>query len=651
MANKKFSEFVLKTDTSDVSHIVGYNGAENVQITPANFVTGGGTGVFLPLAGGTMTGNTIHNDNVKSIYGTSSDLEIYHDGSNSRIVDNGTGELRLQGTNLRLWASNGENYLTATEGGSVDLFHSNSKKFETTNTGISVTGDGVFSDNVTIQKASAVNLIVTDGTQNIYVGSSGSARFGLGAGASIIQSTGATFGIGTQDGNALRFGTNNNEVLTLDSSGNSTFDGSVTIKSNKVLTLNNVDNTNGFQLYNSGATGSTNSNLIFLSGAVGERMRLDASGNLGLGTSTPVGDGTALNVYGTTASTLKLQTSSSGTTITDGSEIVMYDNDLIIKNREAGYIQFATSGSEKMRLDASGNLGVGTSSPNDVLEVAGNSATNHRIRINNENASGTETLAFLQGTTFKSWVEYSNSTGYFDIWQHTNNPLRFATNSIERLRVRETGAIEFTGASTTTNAQAYFVNNNTEFQIGSSVSSGVAKPMIFHTTGAETMRLTSVGELLKGTSAAVGQGTLADLNSTEIGNGYINLCRDDTANIKQIRFGKNGAEVGSISTGASATAYNTTSDYRLKEDLQDFKGLDLVSKIPVYDYKWKADDSRSYGVMAHELEEVLPQAVSGEKDAEEMQSVDYSKIVPLLVKSIQELSAKLEALECQCEKK
>ena len=54
MANKKFSEFVLKTSTSDVSHIVGYNGAENVQITPANFVTGGGTGVFLPLAGGTM---------------------------------------------------------------------------------------------------------------------------------------------------------------------------------------------------------------------------------------------------------------------------------------------------------------------------------------------------------------------------------------------------------------------------------------------------------------------------------------------------------------------------------------------------------------------------------------------------------------------
>ena len=59
----------------------------------------------------------------------------------------------------------------------------------------------------------------------------------------------------------------------------------------------------------------------------------------------------------------------------------------------------------------------------------------------------------------------------------------------------------------------------------------------------------------------------------------------------------------------------------------------------------------SLGLMAHELQEVLPQAVTGDKDAEEMQSVDYSKIVPLLVKSIQELSAKLELLECQCEKK
>ena len=112
----------------------------------------------------------------------------------------------------------------------------------------------------------------------------------------------------------------------------------------------------------------------------------------------------------------------------------------------------------------------------------------------------------------------------------------------------------------------------------------------------------------------------------------------------QLFYNPNGL-VGTIRTNGSSTTYNTTSDYRLKEDLKDFKGLEMISNIPVYDYKWKVDESRSYGVMAHELQEVLPNAVSGEKDAEEMQGVDYSKVVPLLIKSIQELAAKVELLE------
>jgi len=111
---------------------------------------------------------------------------------------------------------------------------------------------------------------------------------------------------------------------------------------------------------------------------------------------------------------------------------------------------------------------------------------------------------------------------------------------------------------------------------------------------------------------------------------------------------RNGTNiVGTITTSGSATTYNTSSDYRLKEDLQDFGGLDMISKIPVYDFKWKTDESRTYGVMAHELQEVLPDAVRGEKDAEEMQGVDYSKIVPLLIKSIQELKSEIEILKAK----
>jgi hypothetical protein len=89
MANKKFSDFTSKTSPSDVSFVVGYDGSDNVRISIANM-----NSAYLSLAGGTMTGNTIHGDNVKSLYGTGSDLEIYHDGTDSSIV-NATGHLNI----------------------------------------------------------------------------------------------------------------------------------------------------------------------------------------------------------------------------------------------------------------------------------------------------------------------------------------------------------------------------------------------------------------------------------------------------------------------------------------------------------------------------------------------------------------------------
>lgn len=87
MPNLKFSQFDTETTTTSVTGIVGYNTTanKNIQITPANFINTTG-GPYLPLAGGTMIGNTIHNDNVKSIYGTASDgLEIFYDGANTNI--------------------------------------------------------------------------------------------------------------------------------------------------------------------------------------------------------------------------------------------------------------------------------------------------------------------------------------------------------------------------------------------------------------------------------------------------------------------------------------------------------------------------------------------------------------------------------------
>jgi hypothetical protein len=143
MANKKFSEFVLKTTTSNVSHIVGYDGTENVRITPANFLDTTG-GPYLPLAGGTMTGTNgvVFPDNFYLNLGTSSDFEIYHDSNNSYLKDQGTGELILasNGTGIKLEKTSGEKMIHALTDGAVELYYDSVKKFETTTSGVLITG-------------------------------------------------------------------------------------------------------------------------------------------------------------------------------------------------------------------------------------------------------------------------------------------------------------------------------------------------------------------------------------------------------------------------------------------------------------------------------------------------------------------------------
>ena len=118
-------------------------------------------------------------------------------------------------------------------------------------------------------------------------------------------------------------------------------------------------------------------------------------------------------------------------------------------------------------------------------------------------------------------------------------------------------------------------------------------------------------------------------------------------------FQNQGTTVGYIGAapGGNGVVYSTTSDYRLKTDLKNYNGLDLVNKIKTYDYAWKTDSSRMYGVMAHELQSVLPYAATGQKDAVDAdgkiipQAVDYSKLTPILIKAIQEQDIKIKEQE------
>ena len=154
----------------------------------------------------------------------------------------------------------------------------------------------------------------------------------------------------------------------------------------------------------------------------------------------------------------------------------------------------------------------------------------------------------------------------------------------------------------------------------------------------------TIADFKASTGSAYGM-TILKVETPNYGNGIaITRLSGGLSNDGAATFYYGTALVGSIRINTTSTSYVTSSDYRLKEDLKDFNGLEMILNIPVYDHKWTVDDSRSYSVLAHELQEVLPQAVSGEKDGEEMQGVDYSKIVPLLIKSIQEQQSMIEKL-------
>jgi len=137
-------------------------------------------------------------------------------------------------------------------------------------------------------------------------------------------------------------------------------------------------------------------------------------------------------------------------------------------------------------------------------------------------------------------------------------------------------------------------------------------PMIFRTNNTERMRINS---------ASVGIGSTLTTSGLTVGyvgsNGWnINTISTTTAGVGAIVFTNPNGVVGSINTSGSTTGYATSSDYRLKEDIVPMVGaLDTVTQLKPVTYKWKVDGSDSQGFIAHELAEVVPQCVTGAKDA------------------------------------
>lgn len=192
------------------------------------------------------------------------------------------------------------------------------------------------------------------------------------------------------------------------------------------------------------------------------------------------------------------------------------------------------------------------------------------------------------------------------------------------------------------------VDNNTSM----SIQTRTNHPITFNPNNAEKMRLTTAGLLLINRTATGGQSAKIQINTTA-GEGvlvqqqsaggycYASYGVSNGGTYYFQYFQANSSAVGDITSNGTTTSYNITSDYRLKEDLKETKGLEKILGIKIYDYKYKNSENRMDGVIAHELQEILPYAVNGIKDDIKMQGVDYSKLVPILVKAIQELNDKL----------
>ena len=170
------------------------------------------------------------------------------------------------------------------------------------------------------------------------------------------------------------------------------------------------------------------------------------------------------------------------------------------------------------------------------------------------------------------------------------------------------------------------------------------------------MTLDNSGNLLVGKTAVDVTTAGTQLEST----GTVGITRDSATNLILNRKTSDGTivsirrdntEVGSISATTSATAYNTSSDYRLKENIVPMTGaLATVAQLKPVTYKWKSDGSDGQGFIAHELQAVIPDAVHGEKDAVHVdgkpvyQNVDTSYLISTLTAAIQEQQALIESL-------
>ena len=363
---------------------------------------------------------------------------------------------------------------------------------------------------------------------------------------------------------------------------------------------------------------STNVLGIATSGV--QRLTVDSSGRLGIGTSSPgqkldVADGdisitknTGGDAAGVTSQSLYIKTQSGNLarlySISSGSGgPSSFGGDL--------YIQTKTDNgnlADRVVINRLGSVGIGTTAPSELLSI-NSSTSNAAVSIR------------TGGASFNSVVKFNaDDTNYAGIGlENTALVMRCSNSSTptERMRINSGGGV--------------YVNSASAPALGTELF-GVA---------ANSSGLTTAAAFANNVNTAP---TLFIANSS------------NTTNTYHVRFasGSGGNTRGEIYYNGSQLVYATSSDYRLKENVEPLaRGVDLIKQLRPVSYRWIESQQEDIGFIAHEVQEVFPNAVGGEKDAVDEdgkilpQTYDPSKLVPLLTAALQEAIAKIETLEAK----